>query len=151
MEYKISNADRDVQYWNNYYKTNTPGTIAESNFAEFVLPFLSAHKSIIDLGCGNGRDSIFFLKKKLKVTGVDMSSQAISQLNEKYSSKDAIFICDDFVTSRYITSHEYDYAYSRWTLHAINKQQENIFLKKKQLKRKCQLSKRKGSFPVSQS
>ena len=36
-------------------------------------------KSLIDIGCGNGRDSIFFSKNNFHVTGIDISQKAIKK------------------------------------------------------------------------
>ena len=50
-----------INYWDNFYiKKNK---IKESSFARFVLNKVRKgrmKKSLIDIGCGNGRDSIFF-------------------------------------------------------------------------------------------
>ena len=52
----------DKEYWTNYYADNSKPTDA-STFAEFILPYLDENKDLIELGCGNARDSIFFSKK----------------------------------------------------------------------------------------
>ena len=38
--------------------------------------------AVLELGCGNGRDSLFFLQNGLRVTGVDASDNAIRQLQK---------------------------------------------------------------------
>ena len=52
-----------INYWDNFYiKKNK---IKESSFARFVLNKVRKNKvkkSLIDIGCGNGRDSIFLVK-----------------------------------------------------------------------------------------
>ena len=53
-------------FWNKFYKkklaVNKP-----SNFAIFIYKFLKKKKTkIVDVGCGNGRDLIFFKKKKIR-------------------------------------------------------------------------------------
>ena len=51
-------------------------------------------------------------------------------LNQKNEYNNAIFICDDFVKTDTIYQKQFDYIYSRFTLHAITRKQENVILKK---------------------
>lgn len=117
---------RDTDYWNEYYKKtdiNEP-----SLFAQEIGDMLIPAKNILELGCGNGRDSLYFLRLGLNVTAIDSSDGVIAQLKEKYEENNIYFICDDFVSSSAIFSGEYDYVYSRFTLHAINEIQETEVL-----------------------
>ena len=47
-------------YWNKYYKLKlTP--LAASSFAKYCWNnYLKKNRSILEIGCGNGRDSFFF-------------------------------------------------------------------------------------------
>lgn len=133
IEYKPEyspNFDRDSEYWNKYYRIDeNRGGAPEvpSSFAQWILPQLEKQKSILDLGCGNGRDSLFFNDNGMNVTAIDASSTAIEDLKRK---KDNIyFICDDFVCSSMIFADQYDYCYSRFSLHAINEKQEEEVLR----------------------
>lgn len=131
LQYQVKEKDsfnRDVIYWNNYYKTELKELKEPSDFAKEVSCYLKKGKSLIDLGCGNGRDSLFFAKQGIKVTGIDASEVAISNLN-KLNISEADFVCDDFVTSRTLYQIQWDYFYSRWTMHAISEQQEDVLLK----------------------
>lgn len=116
--------DRDTLYWNQYY---AQGNAVEepSLFAQFSVEQMKAGKSLLELGCGNGRDSIYFHTKGLKVTAIDASDSIISKLQSKYQNEDICFVCDDFVCSPTIFVGQYDYIYSRFSLHAINEEQEN--------------------------
>ena len=49
-----------VIYLNEYYAKDRSQKLP-SDFAKFVLEYMQKGKQLIDLGCGNGRDSIFFL------------------------------------------------------------------------------------------
>lgn len=126
LDYKVnfsSNYDRDTQYWNDYY---SKGHAIEdpSLFAKFTIEELSKGKTLLELGCGNGRDSVFFMREGIRVTAIDAANKIIEQLQFLYRNEDINFICDDFVCSPTIFVKQYDYCYSRFSLHAINKKQE---------------------------
>ncbi len=118
-----SDYDRDSDYWNQYYEG---GNAADdpSLFAGFALTQMECGKNLLELGCGNGRDSLFFFKNGLNVIGIDASVSIICELQKKYHDIDICFVCDDFVCSPTIFVGQYDYVYSRFSLHAINEQQE---------------------------
>lgn len=117
--------DRDRNYWNNFYKDKICDV--PSLFAKFVLNQTEKGKSLLDIGCGNGRDSIYFASNGLKVTGIDASDVAISSLLASSSEGDVSFICDDFVTTG-IYKEKFDYCYSRFSLHAVNYAQQKKLL-----------------------
>ena len=120
--------DRDVDYWNLYYKNDLADIQKPSAFALFAASYMEPHKKIMDIGCGNGRDSMLFVRNGLNVIGVDASQTAIDKLN-RYDYENALFVCDDFVTCKALYQVQYDYFYSRWTMHAISEHQENELLK----------------------
>ena len=121
--------DRDRGYWNQYY-ANIPGeTLQPSQFCMDISDDLEPGKHLLELGCGNGRDSLIFLKKGLRVTAIDASDVAIDHLNKLTKETDAaLFVCDDFVKCVSLYQLKYDYVYSRFTLHAINDEQETELL-----------------------
>lgn len=62
LNYEIvfsSDYDRDTEYWNRFYGE---GKAVEkpSLFAQFALEQMQSGKSLLELGCGNGRDSVYF-------------------------------------------------------------------------------------------
>lgn len=116
----------EKEYWENYYKTHRNGQ-PPTPFAQEVLKYLIKGKEIIELGSGNGRDSVYFEKQGLRVTGVDQCEEEIAYLNNKYASNNLIFKADDF--TRMKNGKEYDYVYSRFTLHAVDENAENRVLK----------------------
>ena len=115
--------DRDRDYWNRVYSVEQND--GPSQFARDITDKLKPGRHLLELGCGNGRDSLFFLANGVRVTGVDASDMAIEQLNKKTEdNKNALFICDDFVKCKSLYQVKHDYIYSRFTLHAINEEQE---------------------------
>ena len=118
----------DKEYWANYYSENLDPT-NQSSFAEFILPKLTKNKKLIDLGCGNARDSLYFSRNGLNVIAVDQIKEEIDYLNKNYKNDNIIFICDDFTdlenSSHELFDKEFDYIYSRFTFHAINEKKED--------------------------
>ena len=98
-----------------------------SLFALEIGRQLKKGATILDLGCGNGRDSKYFYQLGLNVTGIDASDEVITML-QKDQNENMCFICDDFVTSSMVYAGQYDYCYSRFSLHAITEEQENELL-----------------------
>jgi adenylylsulfate kinase-like enzyme len=113
-------------YWNRYYK-NRVCSEEPSPFAQYVSTLVEPGRSMVELGCGNGRDSVYFAARGLQVTALDMSEEAISQLQNR-KTPNARFICGDFVNSDVHQPDSYDYAYSRFTIHSINRNQEQVLL-----------------------
>ena len=126
--------NRDEEYWNMFYasamsKTEAlsgPSLFAQNMFEEYM----EKDKALIELGCGNGRDSVWFAQNGLNVTAIDASEVVIKELQGKSIPGNCTFICDDFVTAESIYQIQYDYCYSRFTLHAINEHQETQILMK---------------------
>ncbi|WP_407376092.1 class I SAM-dependent methyltransferase [Methanobrevibacter sp.] len=119
----------DKNYWTEYYSTHSNPTGA-SSFAEFVADKLDENKNLIELGCGNGRDSIFFSKNNINVVAVDQVQTEIDYLNENYKNDNITFVCDDFTnlketSSELIKGTDFDYIYSRFTFHSINEAKED--------------------------
>lgn len=119
----------DKNYWAEYYSNNSKPTAA-STFAEFVLDKLDEGKKLIELGCGNGRDSVFFSKNNINVTGVDQVDCEIDYLNRNYGGDNLRFVCGDFTnlaetSDEQIRNTKFDYIYSRFTFHSINEAKED--------------------------
>ena len=113
-------------YWNQYYK-NRVCSEEPSPFAQYVSTLVEPGKRMVELGCGNGRDAVFFAGQGLRVTALDMSQAAIAQLQSR-NLDSAEFLCGDFVNSDVHQPDSYDYAYSRFTIHSINRNQEQVLL-----------------------
>lgn len=119
----------DYKYWNEYYKKNEAPN-EPSKFAKYVLKYLDEGKNLIELGCGNGRDAIFLSKHKINVIAIDQSESSINNLKVSNSNDNIEFIADDFIETRLLEEERFDYVYSRFTLHSISEEQEDILLKR---------------------
>ena len=120
----------DKEYWSKYYEKNS-NPVHPSSFAEFVMPYLEENKLLVELGCGNGRDSIYF-SEKINVIGIDQVNNEVDYLNEKFKNENIEFLADDFTNLKNATGYNkealnknIDYIYSRFTFHSINENKEN--------------------------
>lgn len=107
----------DVNYWSNFYASNH--TLESSNFCKYVLEYFGKQNlNVLDAGCGNGRDS-YALAQFYTVTGLDTSSYTPE------SNPTCSFETGDFCV---YDKSPFDVVYSRFTLHAINDEQQEKFL-----------------------
>ena len=80
-EQKMDKKRSDRDYWNTYYNKKLELDYP-SNFARDIVKNLKKGSVLIDLGCGNGRDSLFFAENGLNVIAIDMSEAAITKLRK---------------------------------------------------------------------
>lgn len=122
----VENTVDNAAYWDQYYK-NRVCPEEPSPFAQYTATLVEHGKHLVELGCGNGRDAVFFAGQGLQVTALDMSGEAIAQLKSR-NIPNAEFRQEDFVNSDIHEPESYDYAYSRFTIHAINLNQQQVLL-----------------------
>jgi len=109
----------EIDYWSNFYKNFS--NMKPSSFAIFVLDYFKNYTTIhnvIDLGCGNGRDS-YLLSTAYKTTGIDTSNKPIERFNTS-------FILGDMI---HHDKSNYDLLYSRFTFHSLTDNQQEELIK----------------------
>lgn len=113
----------DKKYWSEFYFNNNELTKKPSLFAQYLVEnsVINEGDVLFELGCGNGRDSIFFAQNNIDVTAVDQCDKNISFLNEQHNN--ISFISDDFTNLSNLES-KVNVVYSRFTLHSINDEGE---------------------------
>jgi SAM-dependent methyltransferase len=129
-----STEDRS-DYWDDYYAAReTTRRPLPSQFATFVAGELERPHRVIELGCGNGRDSIFFASYGHDVTGVDGSEAAVHACSTlaKALGEDAGFIQSAIdapgLAQRLSGSPGPHLVYARFFVHAITDVEEQRFL-----------------------
>lgn len=67
--------------WNTKW-SKLDNRLSATNYSKKVYKFLKNKniKSILDLGSGDGKDSLYFSKKRIQVTSVDFSKEAMNKL-----------------------------------------------------------------------
>lgn len=111
-------------YWPDFYAKHSQCLATPSPFAEFALGFVktqpgSPRKKLLDIGCGNGRDSKFFAQEGLDVFAVDSFSSPDAG-NFRFARCDIL----DF------ESKGFDFYYLRFVLHTLTEDQADQLLSK---------------------
>ncbi len=81
-EPQIAATERDEPWWEEDFLDMTTSTFGPvSKYIKNVMPRLPQHGKVLDLGCGDGRISLFFAEHGYDVLGIDISPRAIHKLN----------------------------------------------------------------------
>lgn len=117
----------DKNYWEKVYSKQSEEE-TPSLFAAFIADVLGMNgKRLVELGCGNGRDAIFFANMGAShVEAIDQCDNIINLMEHRFQQiKNLSFRCDDFTCMKDVAEErKYDIIYSRFTLHSISKEQE---------------------------
>jgi SAM-dependent methyltransferase len=79
--YFLTHEDAEKLYWTKFYKKKGAFLHKPSPFAKFFAKRIEAPATIVDLGCGTGRDALFFAENGFAVRGFDVSPEGIAQAN----------------------------------------------------------------------
>lgn len=130
----------ETQYWDGFYKSQTAASlIVPSQFAAFAaIEFGGNVDTVVEVGCGSGRDSIFFAASGFKVIGLDESGVAVDSSRKlaDANSVKAMFLhfgISDLGAAKGIQEYADENTrmamYARFFLHAINEQEQKSFFK----------------------
>lgn len=92
---------------------------APSNIVGQVMErfFISTESTILELGCGEGRDAAHLLNRGYAVTATDISPEAIRYCREKYPQFAAHFQVLDCVAGEW--ERKYDFIYAVAVIHML--------------------------------
>mmetsp|Transcript_8798 Transcript_8798/g.13934 ORF Transcript_8798/g.13934 Transcript_8798/m.13934 type:complete len:245 (-) Transcript_8798:342-1076(-) len=145
LDHANKNITLEKSYWNTFYsKFNISHP---SQFCVMTAIEAESHRPIVEFGCGNGRDSIYFATHGYKVYACDLSRPAIEKNNEK-AKKDVKDI-DDRLDFMVVDASDHDdvggivklarsssggdgagnnvNVYTRFFLHSIDETQQSKF------------------------
>ncbi len=109
--------------WDKFYREN-PGIYEKSNNISFqVMEAMKYTRSgrALDLGCGEGKNSMFLAERGFQVTALDISSVALERLRKLASEKNLQVTCitDSLDNFRFLDS--YDFIMCNFLLHFFRK------------------------------
>jgi SAM-dependent methyltransferase len=124
-------------YWDSFYE-QVNSLDDPSPFAQFIQSRFPSQRNLIDVGCGNGRDTFFFAQRREKVVGIDASKIAIDKCNKikiGLGAKNAEFVAADISVNGAVKRKfdDLDFPsdscafYARFFLHAITGEAQKAF------------------------
>ncbi len=92
---------RDNEWWNKFYADRDKPipffkNIPDENLVSYCISNILNKGKALDIGCGNGRNSLYLTTQGFDVTGIDISNNSIDWANElsvDYTNK-PIFKCE---------------------------------------------------------
>lgn len=130
------NTKKEINYWDVFY--NNFLFDIPSQFCVLTSTEVDITTSIIEFGCGNGRDSIFLARHGYQVLGIDLSSEAINTNTIKVKDYDNISFKQGDVSNQNDLTETIEsvknkcngtiVVYSRFFLHTLDNKQEKLFM-----------------------
>ena len=116
--------------WNNNHANQRLHAHSQKQtaFAEETNSVIPTHSTILELGCGEGNDSIYFANQGHTITAADFSDVVISQNKERWSNPNLTFLVQDTSTTLDFADNTFDVIYARLSLHYFDdKTTQKIF------------------------
>ena len=117
-------AGNTTNYWNKKYSSmkqvwgGKPSTAA-CHAASYLASHRKKGGRILDLGCGYGRDSIYFFEEGYSITGIDTSSEAIRLARSTFPDQHLVNM--DFQDNTF-PEHHFSYIFANFFFHLITDQ-----------------------------
>jgi tellurite methyltransferase len=123
----------EIEYWEDYYK-RWDSPLSPSSFAHFCLErYIREDSTVLELGCGNGRDALFCCDYSKVFYAVDQSSAAIAQIqlqiDQRGLGQKLRLLQADFTVLDFSHLAPIDLFYSRFTLHSVTQSQQDRLLR----------------------
>ena len=117
--------EKFLDYWQNMYSKEDIFGTGPTKLAKLAMGIIPKNQStkILEIGCGQGRDAIFFSQNKIRIDAFDISPNAINFINKTKDEKDLellkVFVHDATVPLKE-PNMGYDFAYSNLALQFFN-------------------------------
>lgn len=92
-------------------------SLVQTAFAEEINEFISDGSSILELGCGEGNDSIYFAQQGHAVTATDFSQVIVDRNSRNLPHPHLKFQVQDISTTLNFSDDCFDIIYARLSLH----------------------------------
>ena len=131
-----------TEFWNDFYLDRERGVpffanIPDENLVSYFSIQLFSPGNVLELGCGPGRNAIYFAEKGCRVDAVDLSQESLNWAEERASEKNvSVNFIKKNIFDLNIDEGSYDIVYDSGRFHHIapHRRMDYINLVKKALK-----------------
>lgn len=127
---------RDKAWWDKFYSNKEKAVpffvdVPDENLISYLDNAFTTRGSVLDIGCGNGRNAVFLAKQGFKVQGIDFSKTSIewARQNANEQSVEVEFINQSIFDLKF-SPNCYDYIYDSGCLHHIKPHRRIQYLEK---------------------
>lgn len=132
--YQLTVAEVTQLHWSEFYRRNEPDRT--SSFAEFVACRFDQAGTLVEFGCGCGRDGIHFANRGWTTLCSDRSAEAIAKASAAAPVRfDIVDAADANEVSAFLAAHQASLTeagplvvYLRFFLHAVDEPTQNTLL-----------------------
>lgn len=122
----------DSAYWDEYYSHRHPDITGASTFAQFSAERMGSVSTLYELGCGNGRDALYFAHLGHRVFACDRSHVAIEQIErtvavQSFRHRPTLVVGE--MGKLPDLPDPLDVVYSRFSLHAVTAEEASVALR----------------------
>jgi bifunctional enzyme CysN/CysC len=123
-------ADRGrSNHWELFY-SHSSAPLEPSPFARHVVEQFAPSEppTVLEVGCGNGRDAAYFAAEGWDVTAIDRSSAAIESCKAQHRGPRGLSFVQGTIDELSLSRSSFDVVYARFVLHAMALSEERSFL-----------------------
>jgi SAM-dependent methyltransferase len=108
-----------LEFWERkYHEMGSTHSGGQHDLAEELLKCLKPNSSVLELGCGDGRDALFLAEWRHRVIACDFSDAALSQFDEAAARMHIEQYLHDISAFPYAFANDsFDAVYARLSLH----------------------------------
>ncbi len=123
------------EFWDEFWKDKEKpipffDDVPDENLISYIESDIVTSGKVLDIGCGNGRNTRFLNKKGFDVEGLDYSTESINwAIEASQDYKDIKYTSDSFFDVK-MPHGEYDFIYDSGCLHHIKPHRRPQYLKK---------------------
>ena len=118
-------ADRGkAEHWERYYAARDVAVEPPSPFAHTAEVRFPRRAAVLEVGCGNGRDSVHLSARGHEVTALDASHAAIDLCRKSHQGSGVGFVPGVLTDHAHDWPARFDVLYTRFVLHAMTEAEE---------------------------
>ena len=119
-------------FWEKTYKDDSVSTfgLRPNQEVQDLCPSFKQNCSILEVGCGEGKNSLFLAEKGFKVHAVDISESAIQKVNRLSLERKLELTTQAQDLRTFVFNKSYDVIISYGTLHFVEKKDWKLFIEK---------------------